>query len=209
LVRFFSDWGQKHYQEHLPANRFAQEVEHNQRDGEFLTSLGITMMDTPHGFEVVESHQTFAYTPGPEAAVSALVLDKDSPLLLTNELEQRQPQPGDAADQINGLNLAIQKYTSGKIFAHISDADDAGPRNGAFERQVLYGYLVTEMAPEDHGMFIRGGQAPHWQGGHQGGYDAYGQRGQQVGHDPYEQGEHQGGHDAFAVTCAFSHSQLQ
>jgi hypothetical protein len=57
-------------------------------DKEFPTTLGITKIDTPAGFGVVESQSTFAYTPGPDTEVSAVVLDKILPYFYQPSLQK-------------------------------------------------------------------------------------------------------------------------
>jgi hypothetical protein len=58
-------------------------------------TLGITKIDTPAGFGVVESQSTFAYTRRPDTEVSAVVLDKNPSLLLSTELTENEPGEGE------------------------------------------------------------------------------------------------------------------
>jgi hypothetical protein len=190
--------GTGQHQGHEPTNRYAQDVEYNQVDADFLRSLGITKIDSPHGFDLVESQSTFAYTPGAEADVSAIVLDKNPPLLLTNELEPYPLQEGGHATTINGLNVSIQNYTSDKTFVHIPSPNDVELEDTAFQNQWLYGYFVAELPADDQGVALRGGgleNHPHGQYGPHGDYadndDEYGPEGgygeiQQDGHELYE-----------------------
>lgn len=149
--------GTGQHQGHEPTNRYAQDIEYNQVDTDFLRSLGITKIDSPHGFDLVESQSTFAYTPGAEGAVSAIVLNKNPPLLLANELEQYQPQEGEYAPTMNALNVSIQNYTSDKTSVHIPSPNDAELQNKAFSNQWLYGYVVAELPAGDQGVALRGG----------------------------------------------------
>jgi hypothetical protein len=157
-----SNWGTGQHQNHSPTHCYAQDIEYNELDEEFLRSLGITKIDSPHGFEAVESHGTFAYTPGAEAAVSAIVLDKDPPLLLSNELTEYVPQAGEYAPTMNALNVAIHRYTSdGKTSVPIPGPNDEELHNYAFMDQRLYGHFVAELPAGDHGVLMRGGDMPH------------------------------------------------
>lgn len=108
-------------------------------------TLGITKIDTPAGFGVVESQSTFAYTPGPDTEVSAVVLDKNPPLLLSTELTENEPGEGDHPPTINAHNVTIPRYKSGgKTSVPIPGPDDQKLQHRAFRQICLYGYFVAE-----------------------------------------------------------------